>query len=597
MSENNIPYLSQNSNFGIVILTTEESVNFIEEQPIIEKIKKICSIQYIFIEDLIFGKYYGVTLTLAYARGIKSFGSEQINTYFIFMNSDFILSDGSLRALFARFEKGQNCVIASTLRSQSEPMMRKLQKFLSEDKLELSITSRYLVGLAFEHLHPTLIAKTVTQSFVTCWTHNHIYWQVDKNTLLCRSHLNFMLAIKPEVPLGAVNSFCDYGFVPELVPSGAIHMVEDSDEILMLELQATDAEKEFIRLGVKTPAEMAKELAAWTTKEHRYYATVNVVFHSQDLPKLIDNFYDKSEQFMRDLHLNMPPSIDPMHHDYWTGAFSSWWSEKKRSFALAGLPPPQLPSEVCETSILKRPSFVRRLLNVVRRFVIESEGKMPSLPVWHSSYLDSQLLMKWVKAAQNSTRGSCLVVYSDMSDVATQAANLAGASVQQGVKLKATHPNHGTYEQVLLVSSYNSISKMGMAIEKASNFLSPSGSLSIFIFKEDYHIKNNNMTDEIPLVVEKLFYKQWMGYHLTAQYVGGFYKYLLSKLTYKKRLMINFSPNTKLIQIIFQSLGWGGASCLVAVNNLIQRKKTTEPAPCLSSVMLTMTPIKTSNDG
>jgi len=48
------------------------------------------------IDDLIAPAVYGVTLTLAYMRGVADSGDRMVDTHFVFLNSDFVLADGSL---------------------------------------------------------------------------------------------------------------------------------------------------------------------------------------------------------------------------------------------------------------------------------------------------------------------------------------------------------------------------------------------------------------------------------------------------------------------------------------------------------------------
>jgi hypothetical protein len=77
-----------------------------------------------------------------------------------------------------------------------------------------------MVGLALRNLHLTVIGRTLTQDFVHCTQYCQFYWQIDEYMLIGSHHLIFHIAIVPEKPLEIVNSYVDYGFVPEMVPSG-----------------------------------------------------------------------------------------------------------------------------------------------------------------------------------------------------------------------------------------------------------------------------------------------------------------------------------------------------------------------------------------
>ena len=199
LAAGNLPYIAAETDLEIVIMTSRDSVQQFYEISIFNRLRELCPVRYIFIDDLITTGSYGVTLTLAYARGILDSGEEQTNTNFVFMNSDFVLADGSLRTLVCKLKNGERCVMAPSLRAVSEATLPELLKAVDQISATLSKPPRELVRLAFHNLHPTVIGKTVTQNLFTCETHNQIYWQVNESTLLARYHLLFMLAIRPEV--------------------------------------------------------------------------------------------------------------------------------------------------------------------------------------------------------------------------------------------------------------------------------------------------------------------------------------------------------------------------------------------------------------
>src|SRR6266436_2506136 len=280
----NLPFMAAETELETVVMTSMESRDKFEERDYLDKLKAICPVRYILIDDLITNGNYGVTLTLAYARGIRDSGPEQTNTHFVFMNSDFVLADGSLKTLVAKLWEGHHIIMAPSLRACSEIVVPALIDAVDQVDRTLTMSPRPMVQLAFDNLHPTVIGKTVTQDFVTCTTHNQIYWQVDKSTLLGRYHLIFMLAIKPEVPMGIVNSYCDDGF-------------------FMLEIQSAEQEMGYLRCGHTPPLDkIADELSAWTTREHRRFAEVDVVFRSSDLPAGIPQVRTEAARVISDLH-------------------------------------------------------------------------------------------------------------------------------------------------------------------------------------------------------------------------------------------------------------------------------------------------------
>ena len=347
LAPGNLTYVASETELEIVILTSTEGRAHFGGLPIMKRLSALCPVRFILIDDLITTGVYGVTLTLAYARGILDTGAEQTGTHFLFMNSDFVLADGSLRATIAKLREGYPCVLAPSLRASAEPSLPMLARALSADGHVLRMPPREMVQLAFDHLHPTVIAKTVTQDFVSCENHNQIYWQVDKTTLLARHHLIFMLAIKPEVPIGPINSYCDYGFVPELVPSGKFGFLDNSDDFFMLELQPFAQERQLLRSGRKSSSKIAAELSQWTTPEHRCFAEVDFVFRSGARGAGLKDARAAAARFMTDLRSRMAPAVSHIDHYYWVSGVQAWASHK-----FAG-----------QTEVLLPPEIGRRLLH------------------------------------------------------------------------------------------------------------------------------------------------------------------------------------------------------------------------------------------
>ena len=106
-----------------VILTDKKSVNAIREYPAFRSLEKLCKVRFLAIDDLIAGINYGVTLTLAYARGIIDAGAEQTNTTFVFMNSDFIVADGSLVTLARKISGGSSLHCSAIVASFSRTVV------------------------------------------------------------------------------------------------------------------------------------------------------------------------------------------------------------------------------------------------------------------------------------------------------------------------------------------------------------------------------------------------------------------------------------------------------------------------------------------
>lgn len=432
LAPGNIPALAQSVDLEVLVMTTQDSLPVFSQSAPFRRLQEICAVRFILIDDLIASGVYGVTLTLAYARGIRSTGAEQTETYFVFMNSDFVLADGSLSSLPALMEQTP-CIMAASLRGGAEAMLPILRQRVCAQSHQLAIPPREMVGLTLKHLHPTVLAKHADQTVLSCSTNNQLYWRVNDNTLLGRSYLIFMLAIKPEVPMGPINSYCDYGFVPELVPSGRIHVIEDSDQFFMLEMQPIEQEREMLHLRKKSRAAMAKELGAWTTREHRITAQHDTIFHSGDLPSNLGEVRRLASEMVDDLARRMGRAKNHADHYYWRMGVLAWWARRKCGQAHQTSFPTALEQALnARTQFPAQPlphSFPEELLrpvppgHLLARLYGEycgllgnlraRKGIFPKVPSWHPRWADAQILEEWVATARRSGKDALLVDLGD----------------------------------------------------------------------------------------------------------------------------------------------------------------------------------------
>ena len=131
------------------------------------------------------------------------------------------------------------------------------------------------------------------------------------------------IAIHPETSDFFIGSSCDYSFVPELCPSGKITTLTDSDDYLVVELQRRDYEWKNLRPGPVVAAELAQNLAEWTTDNHRRNVAQTVIFHAADRPAKLAQFIDRSEAFVESVRqLLTTPAIDHRLHPYWLGSIA-----------------------------------------------------------------------------------------------------------------------------------------------------------------------------------------------------------------------------------------------------------------------------------
>ncbi|HLI11522.1 MAG TPA: hypothetical protein VKY65_07970 [Alphaproteobacteria bacterium] len=606
LAPGNLPHLAQSSDLEVLIMTSEKSPPIFEKERAFRILRSLCRVRFIFIDDLITTGVYGVTLTLAYARGIRDSGADQTDTYFVFMNSDFVLADGSLRTLHEKMAEGNPCIMAPSLRACAEATVPALRRSVDHTSGSLAIPPRRLVRVAFEHLHPTVVGKTISQDFMECTTHNQIYWQVDSTTLLGRYHLIFMLAIKPERPMPPVNSYCDYGFVPELVPSGRFTVLDDSDNFFMLELQPEDQEHQDLRCGTSRIGEIAKELSRWTTREHRRFAEVDVVFHAGDLPPNLATIRAEAASFMSRLRRKMKRKpVDHVRHFYWVFGVEAWRVRRQVEMGLeTAIPlPPECGPLYASRGLFSLVAFRTAYLAILGRLRRLASVK-PHVPVWHHEWLDSRLVLGWIADVNASQERRNLLVAPSDSTLARSLGSIGDFDIIRTSDLTDANAlaewlngagGRAPYSSALCHIPRSDVRKIRKLLERLTSLLDRDAVVGVYVDHEQGDIAYGNLTTELAQQVDDILPAGWTGLQIKAKFAGGRAKRRL--LLLERWLIRNLWPNTwkKALLLPLVTLAWPAVATLTAINNWrLRNGYDTCPAFC-SSVLLCLTQIA-SND-
>lgn len=609
LAPGNLPAMAAQTDLEVLILTTSDSRAKFDEMPIFAKLAQLCTVRYMMIDDLITSGVYGVTLTLAYARGIQESGDAQTETTFVFMNSDFVLADGSLQGLVDKLREGHRCVMAPSLRARAEVALPLLTEAVDPETDTLVMAPRDMVRMTFDNLHPTVIAKTATQNFVTCSTHNQIYWQVDRNTLLARYHLIFMLAIRPEVPMPAVNSYCDYGFVPELVPSGEFTVMDDSDAFYMLELQPSWQEKQFVHCGRSTPEKIASELSVWTTREHRRFAEVDILFRTGELPENLPAARQKMGAFAAEVHKRMTPPVTHVDHFYWVMGLQAWHSLRE----MANPSHTPEPGELNPVEIDDRPGVppvVRPPLRLRTRFkswamrnyvgliakIRVLAGSKPHVARWHHSWLDCRLVLSWLRQIGDRRQARNLLVAGGDSWLGMALAREGRFEVVYGIQqfldayreldAEGRARVSGSYDNILLHTTRADVRGTAAALEVLGDYLAPGGHIAVYIEHVNGEVDPSNFSVELAQYSEEVLPPSWIGYDVSARFVGGAAKRNLRLM--ERRLFRHLTPSSVWrLPLLGLAVGlWPVVAAMTAVNNFRHRETgDTCPEFCSSALI------------
>ena len=323
LAPNNIPAIARQLPCRFVLLSSVADEPIIRSHPAWQKLERHCACEIRSIDDLITHGNHTATITLAFERALRQSGDAIRDTCFIFLMSDYLVADGSLKTALHKVQTGAGAVLAGNFQIIAEDAAPLLRQRIDLESHETVLPPRDLVRWSLAHLHPATVANIVNFGLSHNAHTNRLFWRVDENCMIGRFYLMHPIAIHPETSDFVVASSWDYSFVPELCPTGNIATLTDSDDYLVVELQRRDYEWENLRPGPVVAAELAQSLAEWTTDYHRRNVAQTVVFHAADRPADLAQFTAQSDAFVESVRKSLAaPPLSHRRHPYWVGSIA-----------------------------------------------------------------------------------------------------------------------------------------------------------------------------------------------------------------------------------------------------------------------------------
>lgn len=321
LSPGNLPHLAEYFDCELVIVTQSSLFDTVRSLPSVRAAQRFCSLRLVAIDDMLsHPSYYGLTITHAFYRGFTDLGDAAKHVWCLFLNTDFILADGSYRALVTRMLAGERCIFAPSYCAIEENVRPLLNRRAMGSDGVLSVPPREMAGLILDNMHFTIRAKIINWRMYRIDRVDQFYYLLDNDTLLGRQLPTAVVALRPErVPTEPV-SFWDYGVISEICPTSRLCVLGDSDDFLMLELRGRNTMSEQFRLGWMDKREIARDLSIWTTKDQRECGEFSLVLHRGNLPANYADGLKALDDHYRDVmrHVTHEPR-DHRNHYIWTG--------------------------------------------------------------------------------------------------------------------------------------------------------------------------------------------------------------------------------------------------------------------------------------
>src|SRR5260221_7228407 len=313
LAPGNLPYVASVVPCELVILTEQALFSRVSGDLTVRKIRELCSVRLVEIDDLIPSRdQYGMAITYALHRGFSDFGQSATDTWLLFLNSDFILADGSLRSVVRHLARGERLIASPSYCVKAEDAAPDLLKRVDPRSRALSIPPRAMAALVLQYRHDSIRGKTVNQTVISIRYMDQFYWLLDSNTLLGHQMPVSIVGMRPERNLPEPNSFWDYGLIREFCPNTEHFVLGDSDEFLMMELRRGHVTEGWIVSGWPQPREIARNMISFATPYTKDMARHQLTLHSADLPDGIEEARAKLRAFVDSVFVHLP-AVLPSH--------------------------------------------------------------------------------------------------------------------------------------------------------------------------------------------------------------------------------------------------------------------------------------------
>jgi len=341
LAPGNLPAVAPQFDCDMVILTEEGWFDRLRQHPAFLGILKYCRVELRPIDEFITRPdAYGMALTYALFRGFEDLGDEMVNVHLVFLNSDFVLADGSLRTVAAKILKGERLILAPSYCVVAEDVAPRLIARRDQEAWSLVVPPRELAALTIAHRHNTIRGKTINQRVFSMEWIDQFYLLVDRDTMIGRQFPIAVISMRPERVLTDMGTFWDYGIVSEACPTAPRCVIGDSDEFLMTELRGRETARLQIRLGWPSAKQIAAKLYRFITADPVELAGHTLVLHAGELPPTLAEAKAELGRFVEAIRAFLVAPLDHKDHYIWRYHYPTFQKLRADYLASRGSPLP-----------------------------------------------------------------------------------------------------------------------------------------------------------------------------------------------------------------------------------------------------------------
>lgn len=298
MMGGNIPALSADDRVVLHIYTDPES-----RQALLKAVSPLspwCSIDVRIFDDTAARAFHGPDFKYELQRWcLRDLVGSLTEGSMVLLDSNFLLSDGTLSALAVRRREGYRAVCVPVLRATTEPLCGLLAPALMNGA---SVEARSLIEAALNSLHH------ITKSFFVDATPFSPYpsqmsWRVEGGGFVTRNFLPHPLMVPVSSAFLRSQSTMDYDLTLRLADDDEIYAVTDSDEMLVVKISSEDHQAQRVDgRFAPTVENLGLFLLTCTNRRHRLFADAAAAFHSAPRDQRFDAVIAASQMMIDDAY-------------------------------------------------------------------------------------------------------------------------------------------------------------------------------------------------------------------------------------------------------------------------------------------------------
>lgn len=241
-SSGNLPKIAKEVQVRYVIFTSLEDVDYFAKKKIIIDLNKIIEVQIVGLSISKQNKYF--LISELQNKGMNIAKQEGYDCFFP-LYADVLCSDGTLYNAYCKMREGYDAVVSlgpQTILANMEDAIIKSKKY-NENKHAIKISSRDLVKLTFENLHP-FHAPSFWEKGAFTTTPSMLFFKGKNNSVLAHGfHLHPVVFKLPDDPTlyKPFHGTLDENFMSVMFDSAdKVYISQDSDEVFMCSLEALE---------------------------------------------------------------------------------------------------------------------------------------------------------------------------------------------------------------------------------------------------------------------------------------------------------------------------------------------------------------------